>query len=77
MTENPGLRPVVLVLKQFLKERGLMESYSGGLSSYGLVLMVARYLQEQSPVMDTGSLLLGFLDFHSNHFDPRSIGIST
>jgi DNA polymerase sigma len=77
MAESPALRPLVLVLKQFLKERGLMESYSGGLSSYGLVLMVARYLQEQpSSAMDTGSLLMGFLDFHSNHFDPRSTGIS-
>jgi len=53
-----------------------MESYSGGLSSYGLVLMVARYLQEQSEQMDTGSLLMGFLDFYSNHFDPRTTGIS-
>lgn len=77
LRENPALRPLVLVLKHFMKERGLMESYSGGLSSYGLVLMVARYLQEQSPSMDTGSLLLGFLDFYSNHFDPRSMGIST
>lgn len=75
--ENFALRPLVLVLKQFMKERGLMESYSGGLSSYGLVLMVARYLQEQSNAMDTGALLLGFLDFYSNHFDPRSMGIST
>lgn len=78
LQESPALRPLVLVLKQFLKERGLMESYSGGLSSYGLVLMAARYLQEQSGAgpMDTGSLLLGFLDFYSNHFDPRTTGIS-
>jgi hypothetical protein len=77
LRENPALRPLVLVLKHFMKERGLMESYSGGLSSYGLVLMVARYLQEQSNAMDTGSLLLGFLDFYSNHFDPRTMGVST
>lgn len=76
IAETPAIRPLVLVLKQFLKERGLLESYSGGLSSYGLVLMVARYLQEQSQTMDTGSLLMGFLDFYSNHFDPRSIGVS-
>ncbi|CAN0244752.1 unnamed protein product, partial [Phaeothamnion confervicola] len=72
----PALRPLVLVLKQFLKDRGLCESYTGGLSSYALVLMVARYLQEQSWQMDTGSLLMGFLDFYGNHFDPRTTGIS-
>lgn len=26
--------------------------------------------------MDSGSLLLGFLDFYGNHFDPRLTGIS-
>lgn len=26
--------------------------------------------------MDSGSLLLGFLDFYGNHFDPRTTGIS-
>ena len=26
--------------------------------------------------MDSGSLLLGFLDFYGNHFDPRVTGIS-
>ena len=39
----------------------------GGISSYGLSLMVARYLQEQSSGADVGSLLMGFLDFYGNH----------
>ena len=38
--------------------------------------MVARYLQEQSSWGDCGSLLMGFLDFYGNCFDPRSTGIS-
>jgi Cid1 family poly A polymerase len=29
--------------------------------------MVARFLQEQSPGADVGSLLMGFLDFYGNH----------
>jgi hypothetical protein len=76
LEETPAIRPIVLVLKEYMKERGLMESYSGGLSSYALFLMVARFLQEQSQAMDIGSVLLGFLDFYSNHFDPRATGIS-
>lgn len=38
--------------------------------------LIDRYLQEQTSQMDSGSLLLGFLDFYGNHFDPRLTGIS-
>ena len=59
MEELPLIRPLVLVLKQFLLDRGLLTSYTGGLSSYCLFLMVARYLQEQpSGYGDCGSLLM-------------------
>lgn len=71
------IRPLVLVLKQFLLDRGLLTAYTGGLSSYCLFLMVARYCQEQAPTWnDMGSLLMGLLDFYGNFFDPRTTGIS-
>jgi len=38
--------------------------------------MTARYLQEQASAADVGSLLMGFLDFYGNHFDPRTTAIS-
>mmetsp|Transcript_9779 Transcript_9779/g.23026 ORF Transcript_9779/g.23026 Transcript_9779/m.23026 type:complete len:256 (+) Transcript_9779:162-929(+) len=77
LDELPLIRPLVLVLKQFLLDRGLLTAYTGGLSSYCLFLMVARYLQEQpSSYGDCGSLLMGFLDFYGNFFDPRATGIS-
>lgn len=77
LDELPLIRPLMLVIKQFLLDRGLLTSYTGGLSSYCLFLMVARYLQEQpSTVGDCGSLLMGFLDFYGNFFDPRATGIS-
>lgn len=73
----PMIRPLVLVLKQFLLDRGLLTAYTGGLSSYCLFLMVARYCQEQAPTWnDMGSLLMGLLDFYGNFFDPRTTGIS-
>jgi DNA polymerase sigma len=37
----PALLPVTLFLKQFLKQGGMNESYTGGLSSYALLNMVA------------------------------------
>ena len=72
------IRPLVLILKQFLVDRGLLTAFTGGLSSYCLFLMVTRYCQEQhmSSWLDPGSLLIGFLDFFGNHFDPRNTGIS-
>ena len=77
LEELPLIRPLILVLKQFLLHRGLLTAYTGGLSSYCLFLMVARYLQEQPfSSGDCGSLLMGFLDFYGNYFDPRDIGIS-
>jgi DNA polymerase sigma len=77
LEELPMIRPLVLVLKQFLLNRALLTAYTGGLSSYCLFLMVARYLQEQPSAWgDCGALLVGFLDFFGNHFDPRTTGIS-
>lgn len=60
--EMPMIRPLVLVLKQFLLDRGLLTAYTGGLSSYCLFLMVAKYCQEQVPIWnDCGSLLMGYV----------------
>ena len=75
--ELPMVRPLVLVLKQFLLDRSLLTAYTGGLSSYCLFLMLTRYLQEQSTSWsDCGALLMGFLDFYGNSFDPRATGLS-
>jgi DNA polymerase sigma len=87
--ELPMIRPLVIVLKQFLLDRGLLTAYTGGLvrflpkrffivkkaclynmvlqSSYCLFLMVARFLQEQTMMIDCGSLLMSFLDFYGNY----------
>nr|CCA19321.1 conserved hypothetical protein [Albugo laibachii Nc14] len=45
--EFPSVVPLMLVLKSFVIERGYAFAYSGGLSSYALLLMVVRYLQDR------------------------------
>lgn len=45
MSEYPSLQYLVIVLKQFLVERELNEVYTGGISSYSLILMVIGYLK--------------------------------
>ena len=41
---DPRVRPMVLFVKSWAKERKINSSYSGTLSSYGYVLMVLHYL---------------------------------
>ena len=42
----PFLPPLFLVLKQFLVCRDLNEVYTGGVSSYALILMIVSFLQK-------------------------------
>lgn len=41
----PVLGKLVLVLKQFLLQRNLNEVFTGGISSYSLILMTVSFLQ--------------------------------
>ncbi|KAG3027918.1 hypothetical protein PC121_g9488 [Phytophthora cactorum] len=44
-TEMPALRPLVLILKSHLVNNNLNCAFTGGISSYVLVIMVIRFLQ--------------------------------
>eukprot|EP00727_Mastigamoeba_balamuthi_P004321 m51a1_g13887 hypothetical protein (1283) ;mRNA; f:664538-669641 len=74
-----SFKPILLVLKQLLYERGLNNTYTGGLGSFCLSLMVASYLQvfDSHQAQDLGSLLVGFLSYYGTVFDYRTTGIST
>ena len=50
---DPRVRPIVLFVKAWAKQRKINSSYSGTLSSYGFVLMVLHYLVNiaQPPVL--------------------------
>lgn len=50
----PPLRPLVLVIKAFLKEACLNEVFTGGLSSFSLTLMVLAHLQAEVCVGGVG-----------------------
>ncbi|XP_063947905.1 uncharacterized protein LOC108218607 isoform X2 [Daucus carota subsp. sativus] len=82
LTEQfPAATPLSMVLKQFLSDRSLDQSYSGGLSSYCLILMITRFLQHEhhhgrSINQNFGGLLMDFLYFYGNVFDPRQMRIS-
>ncbi|EEY61870.1 uncharacterized protein PITG_13830 [Phytophthora infestans T30-4] len=44
-TEMPALRPLVLILKSHLVNKNLNCAFTGGISSYVLVILVIRFLQ--------------------------------
>lgn len=76
----PALRPLTVVLKQFLAERALNNVYSGGLSSYCLVLIVVSFFENNmhpgDPLDNVGMLLIDLLDFFGTQFDFHRMGIS-
>lgn len=78
----PLLKPLSLVLKQFLVVQSLHDTYKGGLSSFCLVVMIASFLQAQESLFmpnaqqhTVSSLLLAFLDFYGCQFDYQTMGI--
>jgi DNA polymerase sigma len=45
LADLPALRPLVLVVKQFLAARQLNETFSGGVGSFLVVMMVSSFLK--------------------------------
>ena len=70
-----------MILKRFLAIKELNSPYHGGLSAYSAVLLLIAYMNNfsqllQSPQLTAGRLLMGFLDFYSNCFDPKMYGVN-
>ena len=70
----PLVRPLVLVLKHVLVLNDFNSAYTGGISSYALVLWTLAYVRERE-TQDLGELLQGFLTYYGQEFDPRRTGI--
>uniref|UniRef100_A0A915IMP7 polynucleotide adenylyltransferase n=1 Tax=Romanomermis culicivorax TaxID=13658 RepID=A0A915IMP7_ROMCU len=79
----PPLTPLVYVLKQFLLQRNLNEVFTGGISSYCLILMAISYLQHHPSKMTSlngtelnlGVLLIEFFELYARHFNYAQVGI--
>jgi len=79
MNQFESLKPLVLSLKNILKRANLNDPYKGGISSYGLILMIVYFLKQQSFAgrdislgennSNLGQLFLGFLHFYSHEFE--------
>ncbi|RNA19943.1 PAP-associated domain-containing [Brachionus plicatilis] len=75
LVEFPCLRPLVMVLKQFLIQRDYNEVWTGGIGSYSLILMTVSFLQLH-PRIDARALganlavlLIEFFEFYGRCFN--------
>ncbi|XP_012266386.1 terminal nucleotidyltransferase 4B-like [Athalia rosae] len=77
----PVLDKLVMVLKQFLLQRDLNEVFTGGISSYSLILMTISFLQlhprqnAYCPNANLGVLLIEFLELYGRKFNYVKTGI--
>jgi len=77
LEEEPRLRSLALFFKQLLRDHGLADTLTGGLSSYAAVLIVQNFLEchaimcgtkckdTASCSCTTGALLLEFLEYYA------------
>lgn len=81
MKKYPELRPMILILKAFLKSRELNETYHGGVGSFLLTMLVTSYLQRQYKLQGTdkknlGVHLIEFFKLYGQTFNYDDVGIS-
>lgn len=83
LVEFAPLRPLLVVLKVFLRQRALAETYRGGIGSFLLLLMTTAFLQHFARVQRTkrrqwpnlGLLLLQFLRFFGTELNYAAVGL--
>ena len=61
------IKPIILILKRYMKINKLNSSFHGGLSSYSLFLLLYSYIKSMYiPNNTIGHYLYGFFEFYSN-----------
>lgn len=84
LRENPSLKPLAMIIRQFLKRRALSDVANGGLGGYATICMAYSRLMQWKlhlrPGLDSekllnniGLLLIDFFDFYGNEFDNQNL----
>lgn len=83
LAETPGLREIVLIVKQFLAARKLNNVHVGGLGGYSIICLVYSFLQLH-PRLSTGNisqyenlgvLLIEFFELYGKNFGYDNVAI--
>lgn len=80
----PSIKPLTLLIKQFLAIRNLNEVFHGGLGSYSITLLIVSFLQMHplvqskaiKPEDNYGVLLIEFFELYGRLFNYDTVGIS-
>ena len=75
----PAFRPLILFLKYFLYTRRLNDTYTGGIGSYLLQLLLLSHLHchpSQTSDVNLGLLLLSFFDLYGHQLNYAKVGVS-
>jgi DNA polymerase sigma len=68
------IRPLLLVVKRYFRVMKMNKSFTGGLSSYSLFLLILAFLKDIKGKMNLGKLLYYFIEKYS-FFDYKNYGI--
>lgn len=83
-SEIPAIRPLILLTKHLLQQRGMSEVYTGGLGSFSVILLVINFMQihpkvqrgEIDATRNLGVLFLDFLELYGKNFGYDDTGIT-
>ena len=86
---HPEIRPLMLIIKYMLRQKGLNEIYKGGVSSFIIFSLLFYYISDtkkiiknnikkgqKEEILSLGHLLLGFFNFYGFEFNYKKLGIS-
>ena len=69
------IRPLLLVIKRYFRVMKMNKSFTGGLSSYSLFLLILAFLKNNEQKMNLGKLLYYIMEKYS-FFDFKNYGIN-
>jgi len=78
----PYMKAIILLLKYYLKQKQLNQTYTGGISSFCLFSLVYSYIlylnkeKDNNTLLTLGHILIGFLEFYCFKFNFEKVGIS-
>ncbi|KAG0303016.1 hypothetical protein BGZ98_007058 [Dissophora globulifera] len=84
VSNTPGLKQLVILVKYFLMLRGLNDPSQGGLGSYATTVMILSFLQRhpaiESGMIDPGEnlgvLLIEFFELYGRCFNYKNVGLT-
>ncbi|AET39001.1 uncharacterized protein Ecym_3523 [Eremothecium cymbalariae DBVPG len=82
--DTPGLRELVLTIKQFLYARRLNDVHIGGLGGFSIICLTYSFLklhpriicQDVDPLQNLGVLLIDFFELYGKNFGYDDVGIA-